>query len=92
MYDYAIKCLESEARKLELEMKDSLKMEDWFGRFNPTKEVTEKQASIFSEVVLKYQNQIYDLKDAIETLKSIHDGGEEDDSTFRNKVDGNDKG
>ena len=92
MYEYSIKVLESEARKLELEMKDSLKMQDWFGAFQPMKEVTEKQSSIFSEVVLKYQNQIYDLKDAIETLKSINEGSEEDDSSFRNKVDGDDKG
>lgn len=84
MFEYAIDRLECEARKLEMEMKDSLKMEDWFGKFHPTKEVTEKQSSIFSEVVLKYQNQIYDLKDAVEVLKSIRDGGP--------IVDGDDKG
>lgn len=92
MYEYSMKVLEAEARKLEMEMKDSLKMQDWFGAFQPMKEVTEKQSSIFSEVVLKYQNQIYDLKDAIETLKSINDGGYEDDCSERNKVDGDDKG
>ncbi len=92
MFEYAIDLLECEARKLKMEMKDSLKMQDWMGKFTPTKEVTEKQSSIFSEVVLKYQNRIYDLKDAVEALKSIRDGGPIDDCTDGNKVDGDDKG
>ena len=93
MFDFAIEYLEGEARKLEMEMKDSLKMQDWMGKFTPTKEVTEKQSSIFSEVVLNYQNRIYDLKDAVTTLKSIRDGGPiEGDGEIENKVDSDDKG
>lgn len=71
MYDYAIKVLMAEANKLEAEMKDSLKMGDWFKKFEPTKEVSEKQETMIHEVVLNYQQKIYDLNDAVETLKSI---------------------
>lgn len=74
MYDYAIKVLTAESNKLESEMKDSLKMGDWFKKFEPTKEVSEKQETMIHEVVLNYQQKICDLQDAVETLKSIGDG------------------
>lgn len=74
MYDYAIKVLMAELNKLEAEMKDSLKMGDWFKKFEPTKEVSEKQETMIHEVVLNYQQKICDLQDAAETLKSIADG------------------
>ena len=74
MYDYAIKVLVIESNKLESEMKDSLKMGDWFKKFEPTKEVSEKQEAMIHKVVLNYQQKIYDLNDAVETLKSIGEG------------------
>ena len=74
MYDYAIKVLTAESNKLESEMKDSLKMGDWFKKFELTKEVSEKQETMIHEVVLNYQQKICDLQDAVETLKSIGDG------------------
>ena len=48
-------------------------MGDWFKKFEPTKEVSEKQETMIHEVVLNYQHKIYDLNDAVETLKSIAD-------------------
>lgn len=89
MYDYAIKVLMAESNKLEAEMKDSLKMGDWFKKFEPTKEVSEKQETMIHEVVLNYQHKIYDLNDAVETLKSIADS----EATPNNKEgEGGDKG
>ena len=89
MYDYAIKVLMAEANKLEAEMKDSLKMGDWFKKFEPTKEVSEKQETMIHEVVLNYQHKIYDLHDAVETLKSI--AASEDTDSNKEGGDG-DKG
>lgn len=89
MYDYAIKVLMAELNKLEAEMKDSLKMGDWFKNFEPTKEVSEKQETMIHEVVLNYQQKICDLQDAADTLKSI--ASSEDTDSNKEGEDG-DKG